>query len=37
VRGSAFMEAIVRPLTWSQWPAGSRRVFQGFRSEAGEE
>ena len=37
VRGSAFMEAIVRPLTWSQWPEGSRRVFQGFRSEAGEE
>ena len=30
------MEAIVRPLTWAEWPEGSRRVFQGFRSEAGE-
>ena len=37
VRGIVYMEAIVRPLTWSQWPEGSRRVFQGFRSEAGEE
>jgi haloalkane dehalogenase len=31
------MEAIVRPLTWAEWPEGSRRVFQGFRSAAGEE
>jgi haloalkane dehalogenase len=31
------MEAIVRPLSWTEWPEGSRRVFQGFRSEAGEE
>jgi haloalkane dehalogenase len=32
-----YMEAIVRPLGWAEWPEGSRRVFQGFRSTAGEE
>src|SRR5256885_10806874 len=31
------MEAIVRPLSWAEWPEASRRVFQGFRSPAGEE
>jgi haloalkane dehalogenase len=36
VKGIVYMEAIVRPLTWAEWPEGSRRVFQGFRSEAGE-
>jgi haloalkane dehalogenase len=35
--GIAYMEAIVRPLTWAEWPEASRRVFQGFRSPAGEE
>jgi len=37
VAGIVYMEAIVRPLDWTEWPEGSRRVFQGFRSEAGEE
>jgi haloalkane dehalogenase len=37
VKGLVYMEAIVRPLTWAEWPEGSRRVFRGFRSEAGEE
>jgi haloalkane dehalogenase len=37
VAGIAYMEAIVRPLDWSEWPDGSRRMFQGFRSGAGEE
>lgn len=37
VRGIAYMEAIVRPLTWDEWPEEARRVFQGFRSSAGEE
>jgi haloalkane dehalogenase len=37
VRGVVYMEAIVRPLSWSEWPEGSRRLFQGFRSTAGEE
>jgi haloalkane dehalogenase len=37
VAGIAYMEAIVRPLAWDDWPESSRRVFQGFRSAAGEE
>ena len=37
VNGIVHMEAIVRPLGWAEWPEGSRRVFQGFRSAAGEE
>jgi haloalkane dehalogenase len=37
VRGIVYMEAIVRSLSWSEWPEASRRVFQGFRSAAGEE
>lgn len=36
VVGIVYMEAIVRPLAWSEWPEASRRVFQGFRSPAGE-
>ncbi|HXM58253.1 MAG TPA: haloalkane dehalogenase [Candidatus Dormibacteraeota bacterium] len=36
VSGIAYMEAIVRPVTWAEWPDAARRVFQGFRSEAGE-
>ena len=32
-----YMEAIVRPLTWEEWPDKARRVFQGFRSDAGEQ
>jgi haloalkane dehalogenase len=36
VLGIAYMEAIVRPLSWADWPEASRRVFQGLRSEAGE-
>jgi haloalkane dehalogenase len=37
VKGIAYMEAIVRPLAWAEWPEASRRVFQGFRSANGEE
>ncbi len=36
VRGIAYMEAIVRPLSWADWPEAAAKVFQGFRSEAGE-
>ena len=36
VAGLAYMEAIVQSLTWDQWPEAARRVFQGFRSDAGE-
>lgn len=37
VRGIAYMEGIVRPLTWSEWPEKAREIFQGFRSTVGEE
>ncbi len=37
VAGIAYMEAIVRPLLWAEWPEASRRMFQGFRSAAGDE
>lgn len=37
VMGIAYMEAIVMPVTWDQWPDAARGVFQGFRSPAGEE
>ncbi len=37
VVGLAYMEAIVRPVNWSDWPQAARGVFQGFRSPAGEE
>jgi haloalkane dehalogenase len=36
VLGIAYMEAIVRPLTWDDWPDAAQAVFQGFRSDAGE-
>jgi haloalkane dehalogenase len=36
VAGLAYMEAIVRPVSWDEWPEAARRVFQGFRSDAGE-
>jgi haloalkane dehalogenase len=36
VKGFAYMEALVRPVTWADWPDAARRVFQGFRSPAGE-
>ena len=36
-RGIAYMEALVRPVNWAEWPDAARRVFEGFRSEAGEE
>lgn len=35
-RGIAYMEALVRPVTWAEWPEAARRVFQGFRSDASE-
>lgn len=37
VKGIAYMEAIVRPLSWAEWPESIKPIFQGFRSEAGEE
>jgi len=37
IKGIAYMEAIVRPLPWEDWPDQSRNAFQGLRSEGGEE
>jgi haloalkane dehalogenase len=37
VNGIAYMEAVVRPLVWSDWPEAQRGVFQAFRSPAGEQ
>ncbi len=36
VSGIAYMEALVCPVSWDDWPEDARGVFQGFRSEAGE-
>lgn len=37
VRGIAYMEAIVRPLVWAEWPDNARALFQALRGPAGEE
>jgi haloalkane dehalogenase len=37
IQGIAYMESIVTPLTWADWPDDARRAFQGFRSPGGEE
>ena len=31
------MEALVSPVQWSEWPEAARGIFQGFRSEKGED
>ncbi|MCP4750734.1 MAG: haloalkane dehalogenase [Proteobacteria bacterium] len=37
VKGIAYMEAILYHYTWDSWPENARKIFQGFRSPAGEE
>ena len=37
VKAIVYMEAIVRPLTWEDWPEAGRAIFQAMRSPAGEE
>jgi haloalkane dehalogenase len=37
VQGYAYMESIVRQRRWEEWPEPVRKLFQGFRSPAGEE
>jgi haloalkane dehalogenase len=37
VKGIAYMEAIVQPVTWDDWPDAARKVFQAMRSPGGEE
>ena len=36
VKGIAYMEAIVKELSWDEWNDKSKGIFQGFRSDAGE-
>ena len=36
IKGLAYMEAIVRPLAWPDWPEASKSIFQAARSPAGE-
>ena len=37
VKGIAYMEAIVCPVTWDDWPKSARGIFKGFRSDKGED
>ena len=37
VAGIVYMEALVTPVTWADWPENARRAFQGFRSDGGED
>ena len=37
VKGIAYMEAVVQPVTWEEWPEAARAIFQAMRSPAGEE
>jgi haloalkane dehalogenase len=37
VRGVVYMEALVRPVTWEEWPEPARKIFQAMRSPGGEE
>ena len=37
VSGIVYMEAIVRPVAWEEWPEAARSIFEAMRSPAGEE
>ncbi len=37
VKGIAYMEAFVQPVSWDDWPEAGRKLFQAMRTEAGEE
>ena len=37
VQGIAYMEGIVRPVEWDEWPDSARGIFQAMRSPKGEE
>ena len=36
VKGLAYMEAIVKPVSWDSWPEAARGIFEAMRSPAGE-
>src|SRR5262249_5699526 len=37
IQGIAYMESIVMPINWTEFPESARAIFQGFRSSAGED
>lgn len=37
VKGVVYMETVLTPLTWDDWPEAATGIFQGMRSDAGEE
>jgi len=37
MKGVAYMEAIVRPVDWADWPESAVGIFKGFRSDKGED
>ena len=37
VAGIAYMEALVTPVAWADWPENARRAFQRLRSDGGED
>ena len=37
VKGVAYMEGIVKPVSWADWPESAVGIFKGFRSEKGED
>lgn len=37
LKGIAYMEGIVTPVGWDDWPESARGIFKGFRSEKGED
>ena len=37
IAGIVYMEAIVRPMKWNEWPENATKAFKLLRSEAGEE
>ncbi|HEX3179392.1 MAG TPA: haloalkane dehalogenase [Methylomirabilota bacterium] len=37
VRALVYMEALVMPVTWNDWPEAARKIFQAMRSPAGED
>jgi haloalkane dehalogenase len=37
VKGVAYMEGIVQPVSWSDWPESAVGIFKGFRSDKGED
>jgi len=37
VAGIVYMEALIGPISWDDWPESARSIFRGFRSETGEQ